>query len=1233
MIRHAPALLVVLLTAAAAVAPAAWAEDLFAGADLKTWRGSPELWRFENGELIGLATERVPRNEFLYAPEPVGDFHLSVEVKLVPNRLNAGIQFRSSRLENGHAVGYQADIGRGVWGRLYHEHGRGQLDWTDAGEGHVRPGEWNRYEILAVGHRIWTAINGQLSVATLDEAGELDGLLAFQIHSGPPQEVRFRDAKLTRDPVVELAGMDEAALEEALKPAPLLGFGGPRTAVDGPSGAAVESERSAASGTALRRTPPGVEATLYASEPLLASPTNLDVDRHGRVWVIDVMNYREHGENDERPEGDRILILDDADGDGVADQARVYYQGRDIDAALGIAVLGNQVIVTAAPEVLVFTDEDGDDLPDSKESLFTRTGLAQNDHSTHSFVFGPDGKYYWNMGNAGMYVHDARGRLVYDRFGRPVVQRRVTRFRPGEFDDIEPHYLGGMVFRCNPDGSDFEVLGHNFRNNYEVAVDSFGNLWQSDNDDDGYRGVRINYVMEYGNYGYRDEMTAAAWAQPRTGQSEIVWERHWHQNDPGVVPNSVYLGAGSPTGITVYEGRLLPEVYWDRPLHADAGPGVVRGVATEKTGAGWSGEMVPLLGGEDRWARPVDVAVAPDGAVFVSDWYDPVVSWNRQADLDRGRVFRLAPPGHRSQRSEHDFSTAGGAVAALKSPNADARFGAWQALRAMGGDAEEGLAGLFGSDRAAFRARALWLLSRIEGRGLSWVERALADDDEDIRVVAVRAARQLETGLERVLEQAAADASPQVRREVAVALRGSEVEATADLWTRLAMRHDGEDRWYLEALGIAAEDRWDEFLAAWLARAGDEWNTAAGRDLIWRSRAAATPALLRRILADADLDASDAARYLRAFDFQAASAAKEVALRRVFLDAAGEASPAAAFIASEAAVRLERIDLENDPEVASALSTLLSTDVAPGPFVRLVSRYELDAHYPKLAGIAARHGAEAVGQAAISALLARGRHDVILSFLTDAAGAEAAGLVEALGRSREPGAVVHLEAAALDDSLAWVARDQAVRGLARTRAGAERLVELGEQQKLPEELHEVAGAALSGVMQVPVRERAARVYPLPPTKDAEPLPQMTDLLVLLGDVERGREVFTAATCGECHIVSGDGTEYGPDLSTIGAKLAKKGLYESILDPSASISPTYAPYLFELANGESVVGMLVSETDDRLFVRTEGGVVTEYERVEVESVVPQSVSIMPSDLSSQMTVEELIDLVEYLTTLR
>ena len=139
---------------------------------------------------------------------------------------------------------------------------------------------------------------------------------------------------------------------------------------------------------------PGLEATLFASEPKILSPTNIDVDNRGRVWVCEVVNYRAHAQNNKRSRGDRILILEDTDGDGKADSQKVFYQGRDVDAALGICVLGKRVIVTCAPNVIVFTDEDDDDQPDSKRLLFTQTGRAQDDHSTHSFVFGPDGKFY-----------------------------------------------------------------------------------------------------------------------------------------------------------------------------------------------------------------------------------------------------------------------------------------------------------------------------------------------------------------------------------------------------------------------------------------------------------------------------------------------------------------------------------------------------------------------------------------------------------------------------------------------------------------------------------------------------------------------------------------------------------------------------------------------------------------------------------------------------------------------
>ncbi len=281
---------------------------------------------------------------------------------------------------------------------------------------------------------------------------------------------------------------------------------------------AIREAQNAVSGLDIQ---PELQATLAASEPKLLSLTNLDIDHRGRVWVCEVVNYRRH--NGERSAGDRILILEDTNGDGVMDKEKVFFQGREVDSAMGICVLGNRVIVSASPNVWIFTDENGDDVPERKELFFTKTGDAQHDHSAHSFSFGPDGKLYWNFGNTGHTVHDAQGNIVKDMAGNEVR------------DNGKP-YRQGMPFRCNLDGSQFEVLGYNFRNNYEVAVDSYGALWQSDNDDDGNRATRINFVMEYGNYGYVDEMTGEGWRVERTNMESEIPQQHWHLNDPGVVP-------------------------------------------------------------------------------------------------------------------------------------------------------------------------------------------------------------------------------------------------------------------------------------------------------------------------------------------------------------------------------------------------------------------------------------------------------------------------------------------------------------------------------------------------------------------------------------------------------------------------------------------------------------------------------------------------------------------------
>jgi len=174
------------------------AATLFNGKDLTGWTGDESLWHVENGEIVG-KTEGLKKNEFLFSTMAAANFRLMFRIKLVNNAGNSGMQFRSEALPDGEAKGYQADVGVGWWGKLYEENGRAILS-DKLGEQYVMPGEWNTYEIDAVGSKIRTKINGNVCADLDDPKGAARGVFGIQLHAGGATEVRVKDLKLEVDP-------------------------------------------------------------------------------------------------------------------------------------------------------------------------------------------------------------------------------------------------------------------------------------------------------------------------------------------------------------------------------------------------------------------------------------------------------------------------------------------------------------------------------------------------------------------------------------------------------------------------------------------------------------------------------------------------------------------------------------------------------------------------------------------------------------------------------------------------------------------------------------------------------------------------------------------------------------------------------------------------------------------------------------------------------------------------
>lgn len=808
----------------------------------------------------------------------------------------------------------------------------------------------------------------------------------------------------------------------------------------------------------------GLEATLFAAEPNLTNPTNIDVDHRGRVWVLEGYNYRPgvNGKS-ELGMGDRILILEDKNGDGKADVTKVFYQGPEINAPMGIWVMGNKVIVSQSPYVWLFTDTNGDDKADTKEIIFKGIGGTQNDAGVHAFVFGPDGKFYFNYGNAGKQLVDGQDRPLLDKYERPINFRQ---------------YKQGVVFRCSQDFTKVEILAENFHNGFEVAVDSYGTMWQTDQEEPGNGGDRVSYVMENGNFGYIDEMNGNSWRVNRTNLEDEVSRRHWHQNDPGVVPNLLQTGSGFPMGMTVYEGDLLPRRFWDQIIVADAGQNSLNSFPVQDDGAGYkSTGIIPIMEGKrDKWFRPSDVCVAPDGSLIVSDWYDPIIGSNKMKDKSRGRLYRIAPPGVSYKIPVYDLTTVAGAVKALQSPNLSMRYMAWNACVKLGWQAEEELENLFrqydGNPR--LRARALWVLSNIEGFNSRNLDIAVRELNPNLRIVGLRAVRQRNSDPTEFIKRMTADPNPQVRRECALAINHNHTYEALDVWLQLAKQYKGNDRWSVEALSIGAIGQWERIFPAWLARTGaNPERSPSGKDIIWLARTRQAIPYLTTLVSDTTETFKDRLRYFRAFDFFHAGYEKSQALLHVLEVPSSNRIE----VSKLALLHLDRSFVSNSQQGLTALNKLLNETYGTEDYIELVNRYQPVTENDRLFDLALAKSNEVIGRDAGALLLEQGGVSYISEKLASLNDKKKAALLASIQTSGSPEAIYLLRSVVLNTSEAAAVRSSAARYLGGSWPGEESVVKLLKENRIEGEVKEAALEGVKNAFREDIKSDLAPYFP------------------------------------------------------------------------------------------------------------------------------------------------------------
>jgi putative membrane-bound dehydrogenase-like protein len=911
---------------------------------------------------------------------------------------------------------------------------------------------------------------------------------------------------------------------------------------------------------------PRLVVDLFAAAPDIVHPIGIAFDARGRLLVIESHTHFRPPDY-KGPKHDRVRIVEDTDGDGKADRFTTFSEGTQ--ATMDIAVHADgSVYLATRNEILRLRDTDGDGKADDNRRLVFLDTKGNYPHNGLSgLAFDSKGDLYFGLGeNIG---------AAYKLIGADG----TTLTGGGE---------GGRVFWCTADGRKLRRVATGFWNPFGVCRDIFGRVFAVDNDPDAMPPCRLVHVVEGGDYGF----------QFRYGRSGRHPFQSWDGQLPGTLP--MMSGTGeAPCEVLSYESDGLPRDYLGDLLVASWADHRVERYRIKERGASFAAERKPFVQGGENF-RPVGLAVAPDGSVFVSDWVRS--DYNLHG---KGAIWHIRP----REASKHE----------RPSEPRRALFSAHRPLRESAAKrlaAEEAGRGFLREQLNSkdVRAAAASLTALIDADDRKFDLAGLAEKEErtPLRAVAVRALAARGQDASRFLDD---KYPPALRLEAIASLKG---ESALPRLLKLLAHADP----FLRNAAVHQLSLQPDLLAAVSLRSLKEPLQRLGLLLAWRAcgRAEGTR-LLRDFLGDADEDVRFLAlkwiadRKLMAFRPRLAEMLNERDLNvRLY------------FACSAALARLEDRDV-SEAKMADYFLERLKDAKSP-PALRVLALQMVPANHPKLTvellGDLLRHGEPMLRLEAARSLsepLNAGRERLLLDAVGDARQADAVRAQAILGLSGEAAKHVDLLLQLAEGDNA-VLRQEALRALKDTPLNA----------------------AQRGRLEMTARRHSedavltARVLGQPFVKDRPRADDLDGWLKRLegpANGEAGRRVFFQAklsACFRCHRVEGRGAQVGPDLSTIG-RTDRRHILESILRPSNSVAPHYQVWHIETDDGKVRTGMLIkTELDQYTYLDAKG----DFFKVNTRNIVENRAlptSIMPEGLADLLTDQELRDLLAYLCARR